>query len=169
MGVQKIGAAFAHVAPGRIQMRTRTKHGQWISWGILAIWFFVVALRPALARNPATELEPTYNPATVVNFFTSVADVREVALGSPLAGLHLEAKTKDKVDIYVGPSDFAEKYAMVFNKGDKIQVIGSKVKLGDADVILAREISLGKYDRAGQFVSLLTLYMRNDEGPFWAR
>jgi hypothetical protein len=150
-------------------MRTRTKHGQWISWGILAIGFLVVAVRPAATRNATTEQEPTYNPATVVNFFTTVADVLEVPLGSPLAGLHLKAKTKDKLDIYVGPSDFAEKYAMVFAKGDEIQVIGSKVKLGDADVILAREISLGKYNRALQFVSLTTLYMRNDEGPLWAR
>ena len=114
--------------------------------------------------------EPEYNSATVIDFFATAAEINEVELGNPLAGLHLEAKMKGgKTDIYVGPTDFAERYAMVFNKGDQIHVLGSKVMGGASDVILAREITIGKYDRSFQFVPVTTLYMRNDEGPFWGK
>jgi hypothetical protein len=141
-----------------------------ISWGIPAIGLFVaVALYPLAAKNPVMEQEPAYNPATVIDFFTNVAEIHQVPLGNPLAGLHLEAKMKGKIDIYIAPSDFAEKYEMVFNKGDAIHVVGSKVKVGDADVILAREVTIGKYDRKGEFFPVTSLYMRDDEGPFWSR
>ena len=49
---------------------------------ILAVALFAVASFPTAAKNPATEQEPVYNPATTIDFFATVTEVREVPVGS---------------------------------------------------------------------------------------
>ena len=105
----------------------------------------LAAVFQAFASNPvATTNEPAYNPATVVTMEGTVTGVRQVSAGSPLAGVHLTLKSKTgPVDVYVGPSDFLKFLKATFPIGDQIQIIGSKVKLENADVILARQADDG--------------------------
>jgi hypothetical protein len=49
-----------------------------------------------------------------------------------------------------------------------VHIVGTEVKSGDTDVVLAREIDTGLYDnRTGAFRVTLTVYLRIDDGPFW--
>jgi hypothetical protein len=64
----------------------------------------------------------------------------------------------DKLHVYVSPKAFQDEMGIVFNKGDEIGVIGSTVKLDAGDVMLARELVMGKD----------SLTFRDDKGePVW--
>lgn len=118
-----------------------TKHI--LSVSILAL---AAAASQALASNTAgvPAKDPVYDPATVVNVPGIVASVKRVPPGSLLAGVHLMVKSKTGTfDVYLGPSDFLKFLKVSFPVGDQIEVTGSKVKLGNADVILTRKVNDG--------------------------
>jgi hypothetical protein len=120
----------------------------------------IAMVAPAAARDLSTP----------VDYSATVSALREVPAGSPLPGLHLDAKVKggQVVDIYIAPKDFVTKYGVKVAKGDYVHIVGTEVKSGDTDVVLAREIDTGLYDnRTGAFRVTLTVYLRNDDGPFW--
>jgi hypothetical protein len=76
-------------------------------------------------------------------------------------GLHLTLKTdSESYTVLVGPAQFVKDKGFTFAKGDQIEVTGSKVKFGDGDALIAREIKKGD--------KILTL--RNAQGiPDWSR
>jgi len=105
-----------------------------------------VAASQALASNTAgvPTKDPAYDPATVVNVQGIVASVKRIPSGSLLAGVHLTVKSKtDAFDVYLGPSDFLKFLKVSFPVGDQIEVTGSKVKLGNVDLILTRRVDDG--------------------------
>lgn len=120
----------------------------------------------ALAMTAAAK-DVTLNAPVDVE--TTVTAVREAPVGSPLPGIHLDAIVKGRVmDIYISPSDFAGKYGFKVSKGDYIHIVGTEVRSGSADVVLARSITTGAVDKkTGTFNEVLTTYLRNDEGPLW--
>ena len=62
------------------------------------------------------------------------------------------------LDIYAGPADFIKQMEMTFREHDRVDVIGSRVKMGASQVILARELRRGTS----------TLYIRDQKGePIW--
>jgi hypothetical protein len=107
--------------------------------------------------------------AGAVDFFTTVTAVHQVPAGNPLPGLHLDVKVKGEVmDIYIAPMDFVTKYEVKAGKGDGVHIVGTQLKSGDTDVVLTREITTGLYDKvSGTFRPNMTIYLRNDDGPFW--
>ena len=71
------------------------------------------------------------------------------------------------MDVYISPVSFASKYVKV-SKGDYVHIVGTEVRSGGANVVLARSITIGSVDRkTGSFHEDLTVYLRNDEGPLW--
>lgn len=106
----------------------------------------VVTASQAFATNTVSTAanNPDYNPATVVDVLGTVTGVRQVSSGSPLAGLHLTVKSKTGTfDVYVGPSDFLKFLKASYSVGEQIEVIGSKVKVENADVILTQQVDDG--------------------------
>jgi hypothetical protein len=87
--------------------------------------------------------DPIYNPATVTHIDGVIAAVRTVPTG-PLAGVHVVVKTKTgNTEVYLAPSDFLRIFRVSFPVGNEIEVIGSKVKVENNDVILSRDIAIG--------------------------
>lgn len=111
------------------------------------------------AADNKTVQEPRYDPAAKIDVKLTVTDVRDVAAGNALVGLHLTAKNgTDTFDVYVGPTDFVKEFEGNFEKGDQLQVIGCRVKADSGDIILAKEIKKGE----------TSLLLRDDQGtPNW--
>lgn len=64
----------------------------------------------------------------------------------------------DKVHIYVCPKPFQQEIGLSLDKGDRVEVTGSKVKQETSEVILARQLVKGTD----------TLMFRDDKGkPVW--
>jgi hypothetical protein len=117
---------------------------------------------------PAVAKDVSMNPAAV-DLYVTVSAVREVPAGKPMPGLHLDAKVKGRMmDIYIAPMDFAAKYGVKIAPGDEVHIGGTEHNPGEAEVVLAREITTGAYDnKTGFFRETLTTYLRNDAGPLW--
>ena len=103
-----------------------------------------------------------YDPTTETTVKGTVEEVKQISghRDGP-GGTHLILKTdKETLEVHLGPTSFLEQEKFTFAKGDQIEVIGSKVKVGGADALLAREVKKG--DK--------TLTLRNAQGvPAWSR
>jgi hypothetical protein len=90
----------------------------------------------------------------------AVEEVKLPPKGSEKEVVHLLVKTgTDTADVYLCPKSFLDDMGVSFSKGDEIALTGSKVKHGEADLILAREVVKGSD----------ALVLRDDKGnPVWS-
>jgi len=64
----------------------------------------------------------------------------------------------ETIDVYLCPRSFLDDMGVSYSKGDEIALTGSKVKQGEGDVVLAREVVKGAD----------TLVVRDGKGePVW--
>ena len=127
----------------------------------ISVWALLVAL-PALAQGPGRRAWGRhYNPATEVRVKGTVEEVRQVGRYGGGSGTHIILKTeKEKIEVHLGPTAFVTQSGFTFAKGDQIEVVGSRTKLGDGDVLLAREVQKDSK----------TLVLRDANGiPRWSR
>jgi hypothetical protein len=118
-----------------------------------------LAVPAAFAQMRGT---PRYDPKTEVTLKGTVMDVTEQAAPrGRWTGTHLMLKTDAQtIDVHVGPTRYLEQEKIHFAKGDTVEVTGSRVRIDNADVLLAREIKMG--DR--------TVTLRSADGiPAWSR
>ncbi|MBV9615750.1 MAG: hypothetical protein JO031_09860 [Ktedonobacteraceae bacterium] len=115
-----------------------------------------VLLVPLAAAQGAA---PKYDPHTETKMKGVVEELKLPPKGSEKEIAHLVMKNGDEmVDIYLCPKSFIDEMGVTFTRGDEIAFTGSKVKHGDADMILAREVVKGQD----------TLVLRDDKGnPAW--
>jgi hypothetical protein len=101
-----------------------------------------------------------YDPSTETTVKGTVEKVMEVTGKRGWNGTHLTFRTNDQTyDVHVGPSDYVSKNGFKFSAGDRVEVTGSKIKLGGVDTIVAREIK-----RDGKVLTL-----RDSQGiPKWS-
>jgi hypothetical protein len=101
-----------------------------------------------------------YDPSTETTVKGTVEKVMEVTGKRGWNGTHLTFRTNDQTyDVHVGPSDYVSKNGFELSAGDRVEVTGSKIKLGGVDTIVAREIK-----RDGKVLTL-----RDSQGvPKWA-
>lgn len=117
------------------------KRNSW-RFGVLTAAWALMAL-PALAQMHR-RAAPMYNTATEVTLKGSVEAVNQVQGPRGWGGTHLSLKTdKETIDVHVGPSWFLTQNKMSFAKGDRVEVTGSRVKFGDQDALIARQIRRG--------------------------
>lgn len=86
-----------------------------------------------------------YNPATVETVSGEVVGVETMmpmkGMGS---GIHLTLKTeKETIPIHLGPSWFLERLDSTINKGDRVEVKGSRVTMMGKAAIIAAEVRKG--------------------------
>ena len=89
---------------------------------------------------------PKYDPATEVTLKGTITDISE--RNCPISGsmgFHFILKTVDgnTIEVHVATSKFVKDYDVSLNKGDQVEVIGSRVKFEGAETIMAREVTRG--------------------------
>ena len=108
------------------------------SLAVCALAVSLASLTFAQARGGAR----LYDPATEITIQGTVESVTSVEGRRGWSGTHLQLKSGDqKYDIHVGPSAFIAKSGFTFSAGDQVEVVGSKVRLNDADALIARQIT----------------------------
>jgi hypothetical protein len=112
-----------------------------------------------LSTFSAAQAAPKYDPATEAKFKGTIEDLKMPPKGSEKEIAYLTIKNgTDTMEIYLCPKSFMDDMGVSFAKGDEISFTGSKVKRGDADMVLAREVVKGTD----------TLVLRDDKGkPVW--
>jgi hypothetical protein len=127
---------------------------------IFLVLCLALLLVPKLLAQKADQTSPPkYNVQTETKMKGTVEELKVPGKGVKDV-VHMVAKTgTDTIDIYLCPESFLEDMGISFTKGDEIAMTGSKVKLGEADLILAREVVKGTD----------TLVLRDDKGnPIWS-
>ncbi len=102
-----------------------------------------------------------YNPATVETVSGTVEAVKKFTpMKGMYSGIHIMLKTdKESVDVHLGPEWYIERLDTKIEKGDKIEVKGSKVTMMGKPAIIAAEVKKGDS----------TLVLRDSAGiPAWA-
>jgi len=124
---------------------------------ILLAVALLCALPLVAQKEPAP---PKYDVNTETKLKATIDDVKLPPKGSEKEIAHLVIKTgSDTADVYLCPKSFLDDMGVTFAKGDAISLTGSKVKQGDADLILAREVVKGTD----------TLVLRDEKGnPIWS-
>ena len=102
-----------------------------------------------------------YNPATVETISGVVESVNQITpLKGMSPGIELMVKTdKETISVHLGPAYYIERLDVKLEKGDKVEVKGSRVTISGKPAIIAGEIRKGD--------SILKL--RDDAGtPAWS-
>jgi DNA polymerase III alpha subunit len=126
--------------------------------GALILVFLAVAA--VLAQGPRKGTR-NYDPSTEMTVTGTVEEVQQQQGKHGWNGTHVVLKTDaENIEVHVGPSSYLTEKQFSFAKGDQIEVVGSKVKLGTNDVLIAREITKDSNK----------LVLRNAQGiPLWSR
>lgn len=104
-----------------------------------------VAVPMALAQKAAdTSAMPKYDVTKEVKIKGTIEDVKEMTMAKGEAGVHLMVKTAtESIEVRLCPSGYLKDFEVAFSKGQEVEVTGSKIKIDDKDVILAREVVQG--------------------------
>lgn len=112
---------------------------------IFAVGILVILMAAlAWAQTPASA--PKYNPANEVTIKGVVQDVKDFECPvSGGMGAHLIVKTdKGLVTVHLALSKYLSFYGFGFAKGDQVEIVGAKAKVGDDEnAILARTVERG--------------------------
>jgi hypothetical protein len=123
-----------------------------------AVFLACLCLLPATAQKKEPS-RPKYDLHTETKIKVTVDEVKLPPKGREKEIAYLLVKSgPDSVDVYLCPKSFFDDMGMSFNKGDEVTLTGSKVKQGEADLILAREVVKGND----------TFVLRDEKGiPVW--
>jgi len=111
--------------------------------------------------GPGSPYQRMYNPATVETVSGTVQDVQSaVPMKGMSTGVHVILKTdKETIPVMLGPSWYIEKLDQKIQKGDALEVKGSRVTYQGNPAIIAAEVKKGES----------TLILRDSNGiPAWA-
>jgi hypothetical protein len=94
----------------------------------------------AQGRRSAGKGPANYNAAAEMTVKGAVEELKP----GPRQGVHVMLKTADStLELALGPSWYQTEKKYELAKGDQIEVVGAKSKVGNRDVLLVREIKKG--------------------------
>jgi hypothetical protein len=126
---------------------------------VAAVIFLAVTIVLAQGPGPAKGMR-NYDSNAEITAKGTVEEVLQVQGKGSWGGMHVILKAEtENLEVHLGPSSYISQKQFSFAKGDQIEVLGSKVKLGTKDVLIAREVT-----KDGR-----TLVLRNSQGiPVWS-
>ena len=130
---------------------------------LILILAVAVIVTPAFAAPKAGSQAgvPKYDPATEAVFKGTVEEVRDrqcPVSGGMGAHVILNLGGGKTIEVHLATTKFMKNYELVFNKGDQLEVTGSKVTFEGVETIFAREVKRGND----------TFVFRDKEGnPVW--
>ena len=127
-----------------------------VSFRTLLLTFFTLFMGSAFSIAQAG---PKYDTATEAKFKGTIEELKLPPKGKDKEIAYLTIKSgTDTFDIYLCPKFFIDDMGVIFAKGDEVAFTGSKVKQGDTDMVLTRELVKGTD----------TLVLRDNKGnPVW--
>ena len=128
-------------------MRDRTEFGRSSrsrKISVLPAFLTLLLVASLVAQKTPKPSPPKYDLHTEVKIKGTIEEVKLPPKGSEKEIVHLLVKSgTDSVDVYLCPKSFFDDMGMDFGKGDEITLTGSRVKQGETDLVLAREVVKG--------------------------
>ena len=129
-------------------------------WKTILLLMAVLITLPLTAQKTQKNSGPVYDLSTETKMKGTIEDVRLPSKGDSRDVAHLLLKSgSETFDVYLCPKAFLDDMGVSFSKGDEIGLTGSRVKQGEGEWILAREVVRGAD----------TLVLRDAKGnPVWS-
>jgi DNA/RNA endonuclease YhcR with UshA esterase domain len=115
---------------------------------ILTVLALVLIITPAAAgqKSGPSVAVPKYDPAAEATFKGTVEEVRDRQC--PVSGgmgshLILRLSPSQTIEVHLASTKFVKAYDLVFNKGDVVTVVGTKVQFEGVETIFTREVTRG--------------------------
>jgi hypothetical protein len=128
-------------------VRDRTEFGRsnrFSKIGVLPAFLTFLLVASLVGQKNSKPSPPKYDLHSEMKLKGSIEEVKLPPKGSEKEIVHLFVKNgPDTVDVYLCPKSFFDDMGMGFNKGDEIALTGSKIKQGEVDLVLARELVKG--------------------------
>lgn len=108
-----------------------------------------------------SQFQRMYNPASVETVRGEVVAIDRITPMRGMShGIHLQVKTeKETIPVHLGPSWYVERQDTKIEKGDTVEVRGSRVTIAGQPAIIASEVKKGDQ----------VLRLRDENGfPAWA-
>ena len=127
--------------------------------GALVCLAAMFLLAPLVMAQKTEAEAPKYDVAKEVTIKGAVEEIKEVPNPKGQIGIFLMVKSGgETLEVRLCPNSFLKEFEVVFHKGDQLTITGSKVRVDEKDVILAREIEFGN----------TRITLRDKEGvPVW--
>ncbi|HXM21471.1 MAG TPA: hypothetical protein VN948_09430 [Terriglobales bacterium] len=130
---------------------------------ILTVVALVLTITPAAVgqKSEPSVAVPKYDRAAEATFKGAVEEVRDHQC--PVSGgmgshLILRLSASKTIEVHLAITKFVKTYDLVFNKGDVVEVVGTKVQFEGVETIFAREVTRGSE----------TFVFRDKDGkPIW--
>jgi len=109
----------------------------------------VLAATPASVQAQRSAANtPRYDRATETTVRGTVETVEQITAGGRgrrgLGGTHLVLRAGDsQLPVHLGPRAYLNENKIIVNKGDTVEIVGSRVTLAGEAVVLAKEIRVG--------------------------
>ena len=118
----------------------------------------VVTSLAAVAQKSGGTATSKYDTSKEITVKGVIDDIKELPVGKE-EHVHLMLKTAtETVEVRLCPTVFLKDFEVTFEKGQTIEVTGSRVKIDDQEVILARQVVNGNS----------TMVLRDKTGaPVW--
>jgi hypothetical protein len=146
-------------------MRTKRILGSVVAFSLILTYSMAFAgwggWRGSGGWGMGSQYNSMYNPATVETVLGTVELVDRVTpMKGMNYGIHLVIKTdKETIAVHLGPSWYIERLDTKIEKGDRIEVKGSRVTIAGKPAIIAAEVKKGDN----------VLVLRDSQGiPAWA-
>ncbi len=125
---------------------------------VMVVILLIVVLAALGMAQTVPSAAPKYDMATEATLKGNIDDIKEIASAKG-PSLHLLVKAGSEItEVYLCPNAFLQELAFNFAKGEQVTIVGSKVKVDNVDVVLAREVTRGND----------TLTLRDKKGnPVW--
>jgi hypothetical protein len=111
-----------------------------VAAGVVAV---VTLSADAQPRRGRSAFEAPYNPRTEVTLKGTIHEVKQMPDVETVTHVLFHTSDHRSHEVHVGPTSWLGRQAMTFQVGDEIEVTGSHVMYGGADVIVARQIRKG--------------------------
>jgi DNA/RNA endonuclease YhcR with UshA esterase domain len=116
---------------------------------VILILAMGMATVSSVVAQKSNEAVPKYDVSSEAKFKGVVDEVKDRQC--PISGgmgSHILLKLSDGkiIEVHLAATKFVKNYELVFNKGDEVEVTGTKVQFEGGDAILAREVKRGNDD-----------------------
>jgi hypothetical protein len=111
---------------------------------VLPVFLTLLLVASLVAQKTPKPSSPKYDLQTEAKIKGPIEEVKLPPKGSEKEIVHLLVKNgTESADVYLCPKSYFDDMGMDFSKGDEITLTGSKVKQGEAEIVLAREVVKG--------------------------
>lgn len=126
--------------------------GKWLTrLGTAALFIAGLGSLGAAQSSPAARQGSTmYDVKTETTITGTVESVENITGAGGrgrrcMGGTHLVVKTgNDTVEVHVGPTAYLAEKGITLAKGDTLEILGSRVKVDNENVLIARQIKTGE-------------------------